>query len=67
MSSRPRSPTHDVSQWLKIAAAIVPLLLGALVKIAWDNSRAMAVLTNRVEHNEKQIDRLRDMMERPAR
>jgi len=31
--------------WLKLAAALIPLGLAALVTIAWANSHALAVLT----------------------
>ena len=34
---------------IKAAAALVPLLLGALVTIAWQNSHALALLTRDYE------------------
>jgi len=44
-------------------AAVAPLLLGALVGIAWSNSHMMAVAMTRIDANEKQITRLRDLVE----
>lgn len=31
--------------WVKVAIALVPLGLGALVAVAWSNSQSMALLT----------------------
>jgi hypothetical protein len=36
--------------WARAVAAVAPLLLGALVTIAWQNSHALAVLSLNVEH-----------------
>ena len=35
--------------WLKIAVALAPVMLAALVGIAWSNSRTLAVLSKQVE------------------
>lgn len=34
--------------WVKVAATVAPLLLGALVTIAWQNSQTLAVLTTQM-------------------
>jgi hypothetical protein len=50
--------------WIKALAATAPLLLGALIGVAWSNSHAMVAALTRIDNTEKQIDRLRDMVER---
>ena len=49
--------------WLKIAVALAPVMLAALVGIAWSNSHTLAVLSKQVESEEKQLDRLRDVVD----
>ena len=49
--------------WVKAAAALGPLLLGALVSLAWQNSHAMAVLTLNVEHLRVDLERTRASLE----
>ena len=49
--------------WIKALAAVAPLLLGALVGIGWNNSHTMAIAATRIDGIEKQIDRLRDLVE----
>ena len=49
--------------WVKALAAVAPLLLGALVGIAWSNSHTMGVAMTRIDGIDKQLDRLRDMVE----
>jgi len=49
--------------WAKALAAVVPVFLAALVTIAWQNSHALAVIGQRIEQNEKQVDHLRELVE----
>jgi hypothetical protein len=49
--------------WAKLAAALGPLLLGALVTIAWQNSHALAVLSLNVEHLRVDLERTRASLE----
>ena len=49
--------------WVKAAAALGPLLLGALVSLGWQNSHAMAVLTLNVEHLRVDLERTRASLE----
>ena len=49
--------------WLKIAVALAPVMLAALVGIAWSNSHTLAVLGARLEDNVKQLDHLREVVE----
>ena len=52
-----------MSPWIKALAAVAPLLLGALVGVAWNNSHGMVQALTRLDANEKQLDRLREMVE----
>lgn len=49
--------------WLKAIATLAPLLLGALVSIAWSNSHALSVLANNVEHLRVDLERTRASLE----
>jgi len=49
--------------WLKALATLAPLLLGALVTIAWQNSHALAVLNLNVEHLRVDLERTRAALE----
>jgi hypothetical protein len=52
-----------MSPWLKLAVALAPLMLAALIGIAWNNSHSMAVLGARLEDTVRQLDHVRDMVE----
>jgi hypothetical protein len=56
-----------LSPWLKLAAALAPLMLAALVGIAWNNSHSMAVLGARLDENVRELDHLRDLIEQLIR
>ena len=49
--------------WIKLAAGLAPVLLAALVGIAWSNSHTLAVMSKQIEAEEKQLDRLRDVVD----
>lgn len=49
--------------WAKAAATLAPLLLGALVTIAWSNSHALATLALNVEHMRRDLDLTRASLE----
>lgn len=49
--------------WLKIAATLAPVLIGALVTVAWQNSHALAVLMLNVEHLRLDLERTRASLE----
>lgn len=50
--------------WLpKILLAAVPLVLGALTTIAWQNSHALATLAFRFDTTEKELAHLRGLVE----
>jgi hypothetical protein len=49
--------------WVKAAAALGPLLLGALVSLAWSNSHALSVLAINVEHLRVDLERTRASLE----
>lgn len=51
-------------QWLiKVAAAVAPVLLGALVTIGWQNSHTLAVLNAEVANSERELEHLRELIE----
>jgi hypothetical protein len=51
-------------QWaVKLLAALIPVLLGALVTIAWQNSHRLAVLTAEVANVEQEMTHLRTLVE----
>jgi len=52
-----------VPVWVKIVATLSPLLIGALVTVAWQNSHALAVLTLSVEHLRLDLERTRAALE----
>lgn len=56
-----------MSPWLKLAVALAPLMLAALVGIAWNNSHSMAVLGARLDDNVRELDHLRDLVEQLIR
>jgi hypothetical protein len=56
-----------MSPWLKIAVALAPLMLAALVGIGWNNSHSMAVLGARLDDNVRELDHLRDLVEQLIR
>jgi hypothetical protein len=56
-----------LSPWLKLAVATAPLMLAALVGIAWNNSHSMAVLGARLDDNVRELDHLRDLVEQLIR
>jgi hypothetical protein len=56
-----------MSPWLKIAVALAPLMLAALIGIAWTNSHSMAVLGARLDDNVRELDHLRDLVEQLIR
>ncbi len=49
--------------WMKVVATLAPLLLGALVTIAWQNSQALAVLTAHIENLRVDLERTRASLE----
>jgi hypothetical protein len=49
--------------WLKAVATLAPLLLGALVTIAWSNSHALAVLAVNIETLRVDLERTRASLE----
>jgi hypothetical protein len=49
--------------WIKALATLAPLLLGALVSIAWSNSHALSVLAINVEHLRVDLERTRASLE----
>jgi hypothetical protein len=49
--------------WLKALATLAPILLGALVSIAWSNSHALSVLAINVEHLRVDLERTRAAQE----
>lgn len=50
-----------MGDWIaKGALAIVPLLLAALVTLAWQNGTALTELRTRIVHLEKEVGYLRD-------
>jgi hypothetical protein len=49
--------------WLKALATLAPILLGALVSIAWSNSHALSVLAINVEHLRVDLERTRASLE----
>jgi hypothetical protein len=51
-------------QWiLKALAAMIPLLIGALVTIAWQNSHTMALLTREYEDLRVDLERTKASLE----
>jgi hypothetical protein len=56
-----------MSPWLKLAVALAPLMLAALIGIAWNNSHSMAVLGARLDDNVRELDHLRDLVEQLIR
>jgi hypothetical protein len=36
--------------WFKLAGALIPLLLAALVTVGWQNSRTLAVMSAELAH-----------------
>jgi hypothetical protein len=56
-----------LSPWLKLAVALAPLMLAALIGIAWNNSHSMAVLGARLDDNVRELDHLRDLLEQLIR
>jgi hypothetical protein len=57
-------------RWLlvgKLLAAIVPLLLAALVAIAWNNSHTMAVQGRDIAALHLEVQHLRELIEKPLR
>jgi hypothetical protein len=42
---------------IKLAGALIPLLLAALVTAAWQNSRTLAVMTAELEHVQTDLAR----------
>jgi hypothetical protein len=56
--------TSNVAGWLlKAAATLIPLLLGALVTIAWQNSHALAVLARGEELLRVDFEKTKAMLE----
>jgi hypothetical protein len=51
----------------KLLAAIVPLLLAALVAIAWNNSHTMAVQGRDIAALHLEVQHLRELIEKPLR
>jgi hypothetical protein len=49
--------------WLKALATLAPILLGALVSIAWSNSHALSVLAINIEHLRVDLERTRASLE----
>lgn len=56
--------------WGKIAFALIPIGLGALVTQAWQNSHTLAAISHsidtvgqRFERDEKELDHLRQLIE----
>jgi hypothetical protein len=43
--------------WIKLAGALIPLLLAALVTVGWQNSRTLAVMTAELEHVQADLAR----------
>jgi len=52
-----------MATWIKVLAGLAPLLIGALVGIAWTNSHTMAVSMIRIDAMEKHLDHLRELVE----
>ena len=48
---------------VKVLAALIPVLLGALVTLAWQNSHRLVVITNDLEHVEDEVSHLRNLVE----
>ena len=56
--------TGRANTWVvRVAAASAPLLLGALVTLAWQNSHALAALTLTVENMRVDLERTRASLE----
>lgn len=52
------------TDWLfKASIALIPLLLGALVTLAWKNSHTLAIMAARFDRNETEIAHLRSLIE----
>lgn len=49
--------------WAKVAAALAPLFVGALVSLAWSNSHALAALSLNMEHIRQDLERTRTSLE----
>lgn len=43
--------------WFKLAGALIPLLLAALVTVGWQNSRTLAVMTAELQHVQADLAR----------
>lgn len=53
-----------IHSWIsKLFIALIPVLLAALVTIAWQNSHTLTVLTHRIERNERETQHLRELIE----
>lgn len=55
--------TKLVDWLIRAAAALIPILLAALVSIAWTNSNRIAVLARDVEDLDHDIKRMRDLID----
>jgi hypothetical protein len=49
--------------WSKAAVALIPLGLGALVTIAWQNSHSLVVLSQNVENLRVEVERVKASLE----
>ena len=52
-----------MSIWLKVVLALVPVLIGALTTVAWQNSRDMALLTREYADIKGELDHQRELLE----
>ena len=52
-----------MSIWLKVVLALVPVLIGALTTVAWQNSHDMALLTREYADIKGELDHQRELLE----
>jgi hypothetical protein len=52
-----------VSTWLKVVLALVPVLIGALTTVAWQNSHDMALLTREYADINAELAHQRELLE----
>ena len=49
--------------WLKVVVALVPIVVGAFVTIAWGNARDMALLTREYADIKAELQHQRELLE----
>jgi hypothetical protein len=52
-----------VTIWLKVVLALVPVLIGALTTVAWQNSHDMALLTREYADINAELQHQRELLE----